>query len=826
VSHTGPPRPVATYRLQLRAEWGFAEAAATVPYLRRLGASHVYLSPVAMAARSSTHGYDVVDPTRVDEERGGPTGLDMLWAALRDAGMAAIVDLVPNHVSVASDRNPWWQDVLTHGPASRHADWFDIDWHAPGAKGRVVLPVLGGPLEEVLDDLAFERAGAGWRLRYFEHRFPLAPGTGPGADPPRSPGTGPGPDPPASPPGSDDLRAVLEQQHYRLTWWRDPLAPNYRRFFDISDLAAVRVEHPPVFEAHTALLRTWLADDVTADLLAGVRVDHVDGLNDPEGYLRALRSVIGEDRLLLVEKILHEGEALPAGWPVDGTTGYEVGDVLIGLLVDPAAEEVLDDLCETMLGRRISWAETVAESKALVLERTLRPEVARLERELAPLVGEDRRSGDDDRDRRTRTLHALLAGFDVYRTYVDATGAGPRDRAVIEAAARRARSAPGAPDPELTDRVVSLLTGPQDPHELAWVRRFQQTTPPLAAKAVEDTALYRHPRMVARNDVGSDPSRLSWSTEEAHARLDVTRGGLVSTSTHDTKRSEDVRARVAALSLVADEWSRAVRDWSSRAQAHRRSDAPEPEIELLAWQTMIGAWPLSADRLVDYLRKAAREAKLRTSWTDVDEHYEAGLERWARAVCADADITAGVRAMVERVLEAGHLGSLAVTAAKLTAAGVPDLYQGSELWDLSLVDPDNRRPVDYRHREALLHELSALDAPSAWARAEEGTAKLFLVQRLLAVRARHLDAFAPGARHEALAVEGPDAHRVLARCAHGQVLTVAGLRRLTASTPLDADIVLPPGRWRHAVGDGTHDGGTVALRALLSAFPVAVLERD
>jgi (1->4)-alpha-D-glucan 1-alpha-D-glucosylmutase len=755
--------PTSTYRLQFGPNLGFDAAAGLAGYLANLGVGALYASPLLQASPGSTHGYDVVDPTRASETLGGEAGRQRLVGRLREHGLGLVVDIVPNHMGVADPAaNPWWGDVLTYGRESAYARYFDIDWD----RGPLLLPVLG----DDEDKLTVE----GGRLRYHELSFPLAPGTGDGT--------------PAE---------VHERQHYRLVSWRRGNSElTYRRFFDITTLAAVRVEDPEVFEAtHREVLR-WVA----ASEVDGLRVDHPDGLADPGAYVRRLRAA-APDAWLVVEKILGPQESLPASWPVDGTTGYDALREVCGLFVDPAGSigggelETIERDCRRMVGRQILVAEV----------RRIARLVPGYAAEYAP-------------DRVEAAVVEFLAAFPVYRSYL------PEHRWAFEAAVETAIEGRSDLMPEVHAIAATMLADPAG--ELA--TRVQQTSGMVMAKGVEDTAFYRFNRFVALNEVGGDPGRFGVSPAEAHAAATARAAGWPATmttlSTHDTKRGEDVRARLAVLSEIPGEFSEAVERWSARLPLS------EPSLELLAWQTLVGAWPLSADRLRAYLLKAAKEAKLATSWTDPDEAFDAEIERWVAAVLSDPDLSSEVSAFAERITPAGWSNALGQKLVQLAGPGVPDVYQGTELWDWSLVDPDNRRPVDFDTRRRLLAELDGGKLPGVDA---SGAVKLLVVSRTLRLRRDRPGSFTG---YRPLAAQGPaDGHAfAFSRGPASELVAVVtrlpvGLASRGGWSEGPSGTVLPlpagPGRWTDVLTGYAVDEQAPALSRLLATYPVALLHR-
>ena len=722
--------PSSTYRLQLNPAFDLDAAAGLVDYLDRLGVGAVYTSPLLAAAPGSTHGYDLVDPTRVNPELGGEAARRRLVAAVRRAGLGLVVDIVPNHMSVAvPSANPWWWDVLEHGRESRYAKYFDIDWN----REPLLLPFLGD-------------------------------------------------EPDAKP----DQEYPADSGHYRLVSWRRGNSElNYRRFFDVTTLAAVRVEDPEVFaDTHAEVLRWVAAGDVD-----GLRIDHPDGLADPGGYLRRLRE--SADCWLVVEKILAAGESLPASWPVHGTTGYDALRQICGVFVDPAGEGPITALAAE-LGVPTDFAAVDKESRRLVATTSLVAELRRIAA-LAPEVTE-------------RAVAELMVAFPVYRSYL------PEGLSYWAEAVARVRDA----DVSTVDKLVRA-----DPAgELA--TRIQQTSGMVVAKGTEDTACYRYTRFIALNEVGGSPARFGVPVDELHAAASARESGwpagMTALSTHDTKRSEDVRARLAVLAELPGEWAVAVRRWTARR------GLSEPALNLLAWQSLVGAWPIGAERLTTYLDKAAKEAKLRTSWVDHDEAFEAEVAAWPAAVLGDRELADEVAAFVQRIRPAGWSNSLGQKLVQLAGPGVPDVYQGTELWDLSLVDPDNRRPVDFAERARLLERLETGWLPAV---DESGAAKLQVVRQVLGLR-RDRPALFTGYRP--LHAEGPAAGHLLAFARGQDRELVAVATRLPVGLAAAGgwrDTVLPlptgTGPWTDLLTGRTVHTGSVG--DLLGGYPVALLLR-
>ncbi|ASO21370.1 (1-_4)-alpha-D-glucan 1-alpha-D-glucosylmutase [Actinoalloteichus hoggarensis] len=784
--------PTSTYRLQLGPEQTFDQARALVDYLRDLGVGALYVSPVLTAVPGSTHGYDMVDPTRAAPVLGGESARKALADRLRDRGLGLVVDVVPNHMGVAVPAaNPWWWEVLREGSAAVHADYFDIDF----SRGPILLPVLADDGDGGAAALADLRVADGV-LRYHEHEFPLAEGTA------------------ATPDGATPAAAaaaVHERQHYRLVSWRRGGAElTYRRFFDISTLAAIRVEDPTVFAAtHGELLRWVEEGEVT-----GLRIDHPDGLADPGEYLRRLREA-APDAWLVVEKILAPAESLPASWPVDGTTGYEVLREVCGLFVDPAGEAPLTALAQELSAPESAAAcadphGTESACKHFAAAEVLGAELDRIAGLVTTLpVCPDRETA------RSAALE-LLRSFPVYRSYLP-EGRAALDEAVVVARAHR---------PELgsvIDAIAEEMTA-RPREELA--TRVQQTSGMVTAKGVEDTAYYRFNRFVALNEVGGDPARFGVSPAEFHAAAQGRAAGLPTTmtslSTHDTKRSEDVRARLAVLSELPSEWGDALRRWTAR------HPLPEASLNLLGWQCLLGAWPIGEDRLRDYLAKAAKEAKLGTSWTAPDADFDAAVAAWPGAVLGDERTVAEIAAFAERVTGPGWSNSLGQKLIQTAGPGVPDVYQGTELWDLSLVDPDNRRPVDFDARRDLLARLDQGFRPEV---DRSGAAKLLVTSRVLRLRRDEPELFTG---YRPLTADGPAARHAVAFARGGRhAALVAVATRLPVGLAnsggwRDTILAMPDGRasWIDVISGERVDAAAPLLGDVLARYPVALLRRD
>ncbi|WP_435771562.1 malto-oligosyltrehalose synthase [Nocardioides sp. SYSU DS0651] len=775
--------PTSTYRLQLTSDFTLQDAAALVPYLRELGVDWVYVSPVLEATPGSTHGYDLVAHDRIDAARGGADGLAALAAAAHGAGMGVLVDIVPNHMGVSvPDANGWWWSVLAEGPASPYAPAFDIDWD--GAGGRLRIPVVGD--DDLLPDGRIANLSVeGDTLRYHDHRYPLRRGSDVDGTP-------------------DEVHA---QQHYELIGWRRAdQALNYRRFFAISDLAGVRVEDPEWFDASHVEIARWFEEG----LADGLRIDHPDGLREPGGYLERLAGLT-DGAWVLVEKILHHGEELPASWRCAGTTGYDALAQVERVLVDPAGQASLDAVEADLCGDRRTWAELVHDQKRRVADTILGSEVRRVVRDVlgGGTVGEE---PDDLVD----AVAELAACFPVYRSYLP-EGADRLSSALTEARRRR-------PDLDTAlDRLEPVLGDPEHPA----ARRFEQTTGAVTAKGVEDTAFFRYNRLTSLNEVGGDPDVLALSVTDFHVamaqRQDRWPESMTTLTTHDTKRGEDTRARITALAEVADLWR------STLPRLLEAAPVAGGSFGSLLWQAIVGAWrdddPDLRARLHAYAEKAMREASEHTTWADPDEAYERSVHAAVDAAFDDPDVAGALRDLLAAVVDAGWSNALSAKLVQLTMPGIPDVYQGSELWEQSLVDPDNRRPVDFTGRAALLSSLSGDDAavrrPAGLD--DHGEAKLLLTARTLRLRRARPELFAS---YAPVGAEGEAAGHVVAFDRGGAVTVATRLPIGLEQRGGWGDTVLElAGGWRDVLTDRRFGDGP-RLAELLDQLPVALLVQE
>lgn len=875
--------PVATYRLQFNAQFTLQDARAIADYLHGLGISDLYASPILRARKGSTHGYDVVDTSTIHPELGTLDDLRELHGALSRHEMGFVLDIVPNHMA-ASDENAWWMSVLENGSQSRFLHYFDIDW----TDNKVLLPILGKPYGEALESgeiqLGFDADG--FFLSYYDKRLPLAPQSYPLVLRellPELPNEGPALEVhdlvqndgviansrflketlwrirEQTPAFHEVLDATVERfnrdfdlldrllsaQYYRLAYWRIASETiNYRRFFDVTDLVGVRVENPEVFELHNRLVFELVAEGI----VTGLRIDHIDGLYDPANYLTKLQLRQGdpaepESLYVVVEKILEAGESLPQSLRCAGTSGYDFLDTANAVFIDPRGLDQITEAYQTFSGMTTPYEDIVYERKKQVIEQLFYGEMRALGAHLGRLAVADRNARDFAPSEIASALLEVTACMPVYRTYVrDAVSA--EDREFIHEAVEEARRRAKGVDGRLFDFVarVLLLDPPsyiqsELPNWQTFVMRWQQFTGRVMAKGVEDTSFYNFNRLISLNEVGGEPGRDGNfdPVAELHARNErMARDWphtMNATSTHDTKRSEDVRARIHVLSEIADQWESEVRRWSRINAPLKRDNVPDANEEWLIYQTLIGMWPLDEselagvpDRLKAYLEKAAREAKTHSSWLTPNADYEKALQDFAVAVVGHEPFLESFRAFQSRIAFHGILNSLAQVVLKACSPGVPDFYQGTELWDFSLVDPDNRRPVDYQKRAAMLRELgSHADVLDQW---RDGRVKLFVTAKTLAARARNIDAFRGGYR----AIDTGTPNAVAFQRGENVLVVVP---RLTTQLVSDAQLPLGDvwgdhtlnisGNWRNVFTEEGIEG--TALRNVFASFPVAILER-
>jgi len=879
--------PQSTYRLQLNAKFTFDDAAAIAGYLKDLGITHVYSSPYLQAAPGSMHGYDVVDHQSINEELGGEEAHERFCRHLENVGLGQVLDIVPNHMAIGP-RNRYWWDVLENGPSSRYASWFDIDWNSAEVKlkNKVLIPVLGDQYGKVLAarQISIEEEGPmSFFVRYTDHTFPLSPRSltvvlqksaerlkddtlGFLADSlarlPEAAST----DPvliqerhrdktiiygllaracreradicavirqtvEAINNDIDVLDALLNEQNYRLAYWRTADQElGYRRFFDVNTLVGLRVERRHVFEATHRRILEWLDQGV----LDGIRVDHPDGLRDPQKYFERLRER-GPDAWIIGEKILEPGEQLRQSWPIDGTTGYDFLNVCNQVLMHPQGLREINDTYREFTGRAESFEDMAHARKLSVEQEALGSDVNRLASLFVEICENNRDRRDYTRAEIRRAIREVAASFRIYRTYV----VGGRneitddDRRAIDHAIGKGRERRQDVDTGLFEFIGDVLSLRQRGDlESEFVLRFQQFTSPVMAKGVEDTAFYCFNRMIGLNEVGGDPASEGLSVEQFHEycrRMQSTRPLTMTTlATHDTKRGDDVRARLAVLTEMPVRWRLALQRWAKMNARYKTKGFPDRNTEYFLYQTMVGASPISEDRLQAYMVKATREAKEQTAWTQQNKEFEDALHAFIHQIMNAPEFVDDLNATVKKIDRAGHVNSLTQSLLRYTAPGVPDTYQGGELWDYRLVDPDNRTPVDYALRQSLLNKLKAgMPVSDILAREESGLPKMWVTMKALHLRREHPEWFGAEGGYDPLYAQGERAAHVIAYERAGRVAVVTQrwsmkLGETWAGTTLE----LPQGRWRNLLTGEEFGGGRSRIQGLLRRFPVALLVKD
>lgn len=854
----------ATYRLQLHSGFPLSAAEKILPYLRDLGISHVYLSPCLQAAPKSLHGYDGADPTIISADLGGEEAWDSFHEAARRTGLGVLLDIVPNHMST-DGANPWWSDVLNHGPFSKYAESFDIFPFENEGCWKINLCVLGEPYGESLQKGQFSLAiNSGLpRLIYGDHSWPLCPSTWrpffrsaqhdsqlwdleqlrlrarPRAEEiaqyrdlsnllvvamrEESAGEELRETLRAISRDPEGLHRIIDKQFYRLAWWKlEGEIVNYRRFFNVGTLIGLRMDSETVFAAS----HVRIAKMIEAGEISGLRVDHPDGLRDPKGYLVRLRELFPHGRIY-VEKILDAEETLPDDWPVDGTVGYEFLSKVNRLWMDENKVNAMTSIYADFTGHPVNYSDLVREKKLTVLNKYFGADLERLVH-LSEIISQERWTTRDlSREELKRAIALVIISPTVYRTYLTAEDAAssPVDEKIIKDGVAASRTQGDDIEPSIFDFLGALLTRELvGPNEAEFIARWQQLTPAVMAKGAEDTTFYCYDRLVSCNEVGAQPSLYGISAENFHQFCSHLYSrwpdNLLTTSTHDNKRSEDVRARISVLSEIPEEWDAALQRWSALNQPHWQGRKSDRHVEYLLYQTLIGAWPISPQRICEYLLKACREAKIHTSWHDPCPSYEEGLRGFTEGILASEEFIRELAAFVSPLVLPGRINSLAQTLIKLTAPGTPDIYQGSELWDLSLVDPDNRRPVDFVRRLGLLENCGRAEALSDW---ESGLPKLWLIHRVLQIRRTHSACFAePPVPSTARGVRL--AHLLLFQRGENILVVVPRFTLTLQGDWADTTIVLPAGRWQNVFTETCHEG-EISPAALFEDFPVSLLVR-
>lgn len=877
--------PSSTYRLQLHAGFTFEDAAALADYLKALGISHVYASPYLQAVSGSKHGYDVVDHQALNQDLGGEEGHQEFSRRLKDLGMGQVLDIVPNHMALGA-RNLYWWDVLENGPSSRYAGWFDIDWHSTEVKlqNKVLIPVLGDQYGRVLSagQIKLEHTSDSFRIRYMNELLPAAPRSlytviskaaqyadnnllnfiaDSFAQLPSSESTDrevartrhrdklvifgllnrlcrENPEANAAIDRAvddlnhdiDALDDFLNRQQYRLAYWRTADQElGYRRFFDINTLIGLRMERPYVFEETHRRILEWLREGV----LDGVRVDHPDGLRDPQQYFDRLRKQ-APDAWIIGEKILEPGERIRDDWPIEGTTGYDFLNVCTNLLVSDTGLNELTTIYGDFTHEPLDFEAVAHDKKLNVLQEALGSDVNRLTSLFVEICESNRDRRDFTRAEIRRAIREVAACFSVYRTYVvpDRNQVLDEDRLQIATAVNKAKEQRQDLDPGLLDFIGDVLAlRVRGALESEFVLRFQQFTSPVMAKGVEDTAFYCFNRMLGLNEVGGASAANGLTIEEFHAYCARKQWGhphtMTTLSTHDTKRSEDVRARLAVITEIPAQWKTTIGRWSRMNAPLRARNYPDRNTEYYLYQTLVGAWPISKERVIAHMEKATREAKQMTSWTQQNKEFEDALRSFIERLFDSQSFIEDLERFVERIVNPGRFNSLAQALLKFTAPGVPDTYQGCELWDLSLVDPDNRRPVDFTERRQLLSELAnGMDLEEISRRSDSGIPKLWLTHRALCLRRDHPEWFGAEATYSPIFAEGQRADHIVGFLRGESIAVFVPRWPLKLAGKWGATTVdLPSGEWTNLLTGEVIAEGKQRVQTLLQQFPVALLVR-
>jgi (1->4)-alpha-D-glucan 1-alpha-D-glucosylmutase len=861
-SGSAPRSWIATYRLQLHAGFTLADAEKVLPYLARLGISHVYLSPCLQATRGSPHGYDVTDPKQVSEDLGGEAAWAHFVERAHAHSLGILLDIVPNHMA-ATAQNPWWDDVLTHGPYSDFCRYFDIRMPLP-SPFCVHICSLARPYGEALDagELKIEFTHGHFRLRHYENTWPLSPASwgafvedpGPSftvlerlsqLDSPRETDrqsyreaareavaivakiarrNGFAPIVEAINGDVERLDAIIQRQFYTVHGWKlSGELVNYRRFFDISTLVGLSTEREEVFDAAHDRFRKMINEGQ----IDGLRVDHPDGLRDPLEYFRRLRMLLPRGRIY-VEKILDTEERLPPAWPIDGTVGYDFLAKVNRLWMSDQHTDSLTSTYADFTGHSVNLGALIREKKDYIVRYAFAHDHQRLSDAAIAIARQSRHTRDLSPRQIRDALAQITAALGVYRTYRTADEINEADRGVLAEAVRSARFARSDIEAAIFEFILDLVSRePLNEGEFSFVSEWQQLTPAVMAKGVEDTTFYCFDRLLSCNEVGAQASLIGIPSDKFHEYCHYLSEhwprNMLATSTHDNKRSEDVRTRISLLSEIPDRWAAALHQWSTMNEGAWNNRTPDRHAEYLLYQTLVGAWPIDAARCRQYMLKACREAKMRTSWQEPNVGYEANIQGFVERALENPEFIQALVEFVEPLVRPGRINSLAQTLIKLVAPGIPDFYQGTELWDLSLVDPDNRRPVDYEQRTELLERCRSIGAAEALGEWDSGLPKLWLIDRVLGLRAAHPEEFAEDSRYQPLAAQGAHLGNLFVfRRGENLIAVVPRLPLSIANQWEDTRLPLPGGIWRNIF---TLEDLSVSATAgeLFSRFPVALL---
>jgi (1->4)-alpha-D-glucan 1-alpha-D-glucosylmutase len=861
-----------TYRLQMHKEFPLDAAVKILPYLKSLGISHVYLSPCLQAAPGSTHGYDVTDPTQINQELGGESAWQEFVHHVKALGLRLLLDIVPNHMSASAD-NPWWDNLLAHGPYSPYAEYFDLRLEN-NQPFRVQVCSLGKSFGDALEagEITLEMRNDTARVRYFDNSWPVAPAAWGSLIPDESRNVDGRPRRwshdlvelhAIARPSVDEraryhdacargrvamerarrdgslertlsainadparLAAVLDLQFYTLhTWKLAGELGNYRRFFDVDSLVGMRTERLEVFEATHARILKMIANEE----LDGLRIDHPDGLRDPAGYFERLRQMLPKGRIY-IEKILENDERLDSSWAVDGTVGYDFLSKVNRLWMDDQQIDALTATYSDFTHQSVNISAVVRQKKRDIIASSFPADLNRLSAAVLLLAKQHWQSRDLSPTHLHHALAALTVALPLYRTYRTAGQIAENDYRIVTDAIQRARIAAPDVEPAAFDFLLALFTKPTlKPEEADFVSQWQQLAPAVMAKGVEDTTFYCYDRLLSCNEVGASASLVGISTDKFHEYCHYLSeqwpSNQLTTSTHDNKRSEDVRTRISILSEIPEKWAEALHQWSQLTEPSWKGRTPDRHAEYLLYQTLIGAWPLTKERAWQYMLKASREAKIRTSWHEPNVGYEANIQSFTEGVFDNPEFLASLEAFITPLILPGRINSLAQTLIKMVVPGVPDFYQGSELWDLSLVDPDNRRPVDYAERQKLLARCATTTARETLEDWDSGLPKLWMTSRLLTLRHERAEAFGPKSKYHPLVAQGSRLGNLFAfRRGQHLIAVVPRFTTTVADAWDDTHLPLPDGQWLN-VFTGSRVENVVVPDVEFADFPVALLVR-
>ena len=819
-----------TYRVQMTQDFTFQDCGKIVSYLHNLGISHIYFSPFFQAEAGSTSGYDVVDFHQINKELGGEKELNKLIKKI-EPFVKQLLDIVPNHVSIRTDKNKQWMDVLKNGEKSRYSHFFDINWNPPQKKlaNKILLPVLGEHYKNELQkgNIQIKRINDDYFVAYYTLIFPInsagfkkikkrtsrqtdAEITKINKDPQR-------------------LDEILNAQFYFLSHWQAADTEiNYRRFFSINHLLGLRMEKPDVFEYMHKLIFKMLQNHQ----LDGLRIDHIDGLTDPAEYLNNIRKST-PNTWILVEKILGHKESIPSKWPIQGTTGYDFLNLLNGLFVNPSVKITLTNLYQKITGQTGQFKDVLYDKKLLMLKTSFESEITRLIKILEEISMSRRDYRDLTLGELRQGLSIIISNFPVYRTYINNLDepVSRQDKKYIDIAISLSKENNPKVHPLVWNFYSDLLSAKlKGKKELEFILRFQQLTGPVMAKGAEDTAFYCYNNLISLNEVGGVPSNFGTSIKEFHDFCTSIQKDwpftLNTSSTHDTKRGEDTRMRINMISQIPRLWEKYVKRWFKNNKKYHTGNMPDPNTEYLLYQTLVGAWPIEQQRISDYMIKAAREAKVHTNWTDINKDYEESMVLLINSILNDDRFISSLESFVTLILKPARISSLAQTLLKYMAPGVPDLYQGTELWDLSLVDPDNRRPVDYELRKKLFFQMEKMTAKEALEHLDSGLSKMFIIFKCLQIRRQYQECFGTASTYKPAKFTGAKAHYIIGFERKEKIIAIAPRFLISLGNVWqDTAVDLPAGVWTNIFTNEIFRNKT-KIRNLLNDFPVALLIKE